>query len=96
VWPTGEHGGMNVESGVALGNREHLAAIDDIDERAAEYRRLVDAAYVRGGAINVASTFELDYVIDPAETRFWITRGLLSVPDSEPLRRGRAQFLDTW
>jgi acetyl-CoA carboxylase carboxyltransferase component len=96
VWPTGEHGGMNVESGVTLGNRDRLAAIDDIDERAAEYERLVAAAYERGGALNVASTFELDNVIDPAETRFWITRGLLSVPDSEPLRRGRAQFLDTW
>ena len=96
VWPTGEHGGMNIESGVLLGNRERLEQIDDVDERAAEYERLVEAAYVRGGALNVASTFELDNVIDPAETRHWITQGIKSCPNPEPLRTGRAQFLDTW
>ena len=96
VWPTGEHGGMNLESGVLLGNRERLASIEDVDERAAEYQRLIDNAYVRGGALNVASTFELDNVIDPAETRYWVSQGLKAVPNPDPLRRGRAQFLDTW
>jgi acetyl/propionyl-CoA carboxylase alpha subunit/acetyl-CoA carboxylase carboxyltransferase component len=96
AWPTSEHGGMNLESGVQLGSRERLAAIEDVEERAAEYERLVAAAYERGGALNVASTFEIDDVIDPAETRRWIAQGLKSVPNPEPLRRGRRQFLDTW
>ena len=42
------------------------------------------------------SVFGVDDVIDPAETRRWIVDGLLSVPESEPLRRGRRTFLDTW
>ena len=96
AWPTSEHGGMNLESGVQLGSRERLAAIEDVEERAAEYERLVADAYVRGGALNVASTFELDDVIDPAETRRWIVNGMKSVPNPEPLRRGRRPFLDTW
>lgn len=96
AWPQSEHGGMNMEAGVLLSHREALAAIDDVEERAAEYQRLVDAAYDHVSALSAASRFAFDDVIDPAETRRWIAHGLLSVPESEPLRRGRAQFLDTW
>ena len=96
AWPTSEHGGMNQEASAQLANREQLAAIEDIDERAAEYERLLAGAYERGSALNVASTFEIDNVIDPAETRSWIAQGLKSVPHPEPLRRGRRHFLDTW
>ena len=53
-------------------------------------------AYERGGALNVASTFEIDDAIDPADTRRWITQGLKSVPNPEPLRRSRRPFVDTW
>ena len=96
AWPTSEHGGMNLESGVLLGARDTLAAIEDVEERAAEYERLVANAYIRGGALNVASTFEIDDVIDPADTRRLIANALKSVPNPEPLRRGRRPFLDTW
>lgn len=96
VWPTGEHGGMNIESNVKLAYRDRLAKIEDLDERAAEYQRLLDEAYEIGSAFNVGSTFEVDNVIDPAETRHWLVQGLKSVPDAEPLRRGRAAFIDTW
>ncbi len=96
AWPTSEHGGMNQEASVQLAFREQLAAIEDIEERAAEYERLLADAYERGGALNVASVFEIDDVIDPAETRHWIIQGLKSVPNPEPLRRGRRPFLDTW
>lgn len=75
AWPTSEHGGMNLEASVLLSSRDRLAAIDDVDERAAEYDRLVAAAYVRGSGINVASTFEIDDMIDPATTRRWIADG---------------------
>ena len=96
AWPTSEHGGMNLEAGVLLSSRDRLAAIDDVDERAAEYDRLVAAAYERGSGINVASTFEIDDVIDPATTRRWIADGFKSVPEPGPIRRGRRTFLDTW
>ena len=96
AWPTAEFGGMNLEAGVRLGNRDQLAAIEDIDERAAEYDRLVALAYERGGALNNASNFGVDALIDPSETRHWITQGLLAVPQSEPIRRGRRPNLPTW
>ncbi len=96
AWPTSEHGGMNLESGVRLGARDTLAAIEDVEERSAEYERLVANAYIRGGALNVASTFEIDDVIDPADTRRLIANALKSVPNPEPLRRGRRPFVDTW
>jgi acetyl-CoA carboxylase carboxyltransferase component len=95
-WPEAEFGGMNLESGVLLGNRDVLAQIEDIDERADAYDEMVEFAYERSSAINAGSVFGVDDVIDPAETRRWIAAGLLSVPESEPLRRGRRTFLDTW
>ncbi|HJP51729.1 MAG TPA: carboxyl transferase domain-containing protein, partial [Pseudomonadales bacterium] len=96
TWPDGEFGGMNIESGVLLGSREILEKIEDVDERAAAYKKMVDAAYERSGALHSASVFGVDDVIDPAETRKWIVDGLKSVPQSEPLRRGRHSFLDPW
>lgn len=96
AWPTSEHGGMNQEASVQLANREHLAEIEDVEERAAEYERLLARAYDRGGSLNVASAFEIDDVIDPAETRHWISQGLLASPNPDPIRRGRNRFLDTW
>ena len=96
TWPDGEFGGMNLESGVLLSNRDALAQIEDIDERAAAYDEMVESAYERSSALNAGSVFGVDDVIDPAETRRWIVDGLLSVPESEPLRRGRRTFLDTW
>lgn len=87
---------MNVESGVLLSNREALAEIENVDERAVEYERLVGAAYARGASLNVSSTFEIDNTIDPAETRYWIMQGLAACPNPDPIRRGRAQFMDTW
>lgn len=95
-WPDSEYGGMNVEAGVLLTHRARLEQIEDVDERAAEYERLLAEAYERLGAIHSASVFGIDDVIDPAETRRWIVEGLKSVPNPEPLRRGRRTFLDTW
>ncbi|MDP6580729.1 MAG: carboxyl transferase domain-containing protein, partial [Vicinamibacterales bacterium] len=96
TWPEGEFGGMNLESSVLLSNRDALGEIEDVDERAAAYQLLVDEAYERSGALNAGSVFGVDDVIDPFETRRWIVESLKSVPQSEPLRRGRRPFLDTW
>lgn len=74
AWPTGEIGGMGLEGAVRLGFSKELAAAADEAERRALFDRLVEAAYQHGKALRSATTFELDDVIDPAETRAWITR----------------------
>ena len=74
AWPTGEIGGMGLEGAVRLGFSKELAAVDDATERQNLFDKLVEAAYQHGKALTSATTFELDDVIDPAETRGWIIR----------------------
>ena len=74
AWPTGEIGGMGLEGAVRLGFSKELAAVIDPIERQNLFDKLVEAAYQHGKALTSASTFELDDVIDPAESRAWITR----------------------
>ncbi|WP_424441268.1 carboxyl transferase domain-containing protein [Parvibaculum sp.] len=93
-WPTGEFGGMGLEGAVRLGYRREMEAIEDPAERDAFYRKMVDRYYENGKATNMASFLEIDAVIDPAETRHWITRGLKSLPPAEP--RAKRPFIDTW
>ncbi len=74
-WPTGEFGPMGLEGAVQLGFSRELAAVDD-DARQRLFDELVAKMYEHGKAINVASHFEIDDVIDPAETRRWVSRFL--------------------
>lgn len=74
AWPTGEIGGMGLEGAVRLGFSKELAAIDDAVERQNLFDRLVAAAYEHGKALRSATNFELDDVIDPADSRAWIAR----------------------
>jgi acetyl-CoA carboxylase carboxyltransferase component len=93
-WPTGEFGGMNLEGAVRLGMKKVLDAIEDPEQREQTFQSMVEIAYDRGKAINMASLLELDAVIDPAETRRWLLRGIRSVP-----ARGRTEkrrYVDTW
>lgn len=76
-WPTGEFGPMGLEGAVQLGFSRELAAASEGPERDALYEKLVDTMYELGSAANVASHFEIDDAIDPAETRRWISRLLL-------------------
>ncbi len=92
AWPTGEVGAMGLEGAVRLGYRDHLAAIADPAAREAEYRRLVDALYERGKALNAASVLEFDAVIDPAETRAAIDRVLAAAGPGAPGQR----YVDAW
>jgi|TARA_R100000322_G_scaffold153388_9_gene111804 acetyl-CoA carboxylase carboxyltransferase component len=55
---------------------------------------MVDRYYENGKATNMASFLEIDAVIDPAETRHWIMRGLKSLPPAEA--RITRPFIDTW
>jgi acetyl-CoA carboxylase carboxyltransferase component len=93
-WPTGEFGGMNLEGAVRIGMRKQLEAIEDPAAREAMAQAMIAEAHQRGKALNMASLLELDAVIDPAETRSWIVRGLRSAP--RPVREGRRRFIDTW
>jgi acetyl/propionyl-CoA carboxylase alpha subunit/acetyl-CoA carboxylase carboxyltransferase component len=75
-WPTGEFGGMGLEGAVRLGYRRELEAIADPDRRRARYEELVAQAYERGKALSMAAAFEIDDVIDPADTRAVLIRAL--------------------
>ncbi len=68
AWPTGEIGGMGLEGAVRLGFRKELEA-EDPDERAGRLRRHGGAGLPHGKALNAATHFEIDDVIDPADTR---------------------------
>ncbi len=94
-WPTGEFGGMGLEGAVKAGFKKELAAKKDPEERKELYNKLVADLYERGKAINMASYMEIDSVIDPADTRKWIVRGLKSAP---PVSESRKQepFVDSW
>ncbi|MCF6743978.1 carbamoyl-phosphate synthase large subunit [Blastococcus sp. KM273128] len=95
-WPTSEFGPMGLEGAVRLGMRRELAAIGDDDERAAAYEAAVAAAYENGRGLNVAAHWEIDDVIDPADTRRWIATLTREVADS-PRPAGRVRpHVDTW
>ncbi len=96
AWPTGEFGGMGLEGYVKLGFRNELAAIEDPEERMAAYEKMVAQAYENGSALNMASFFEIDEVIDPAETRAWIARGLRSTPPPPPRSGKKRPWIDVW
>ncbi|MET0930082.1 MAG: carboxyl transferase domain-containing protein, partial [Aeromicrobium sp.] len=92
-WPTGELGPMGLEGGVRLGFRAELEAIADPEERTQRFDELVAEAYQHGKAINVASVYEIDGVIDPADTRSTLSRLFSS---AGPVRDDRRGFVDTW
>jgi acetyl-CoA carboxylase carboxyltransferase component len=71
-WPTSEFGAMGLEGAVRLGMRRELEAIEDPQERDRAFQATVAAAYERGEGINMAAYFEIDDVIDPADSDRWI------------------------
>jgi len=73
AWPTGEFGGMGLEGAVRLGYRKELDAIADPGARRARYDELVTEQYTLGKALSTAAAFEIDDVIDPADTRAILT-----------------------
>ncbi len=97
-WPTGEFGAMGLEGAVKLGFRKELDAAAAGAERDALYRKLVDRQYEDGSAINMATVLEIDAVIDPAETRGWLIRGLDGVAGLARRRDagGALRMIDGW
>jgi len=96
AWPTGELGPMNLEGSVKLGFRKELEAIEDPLARKAKFDEMVAEAYQRGKAMNAAELFEIDDVIDPADTRSWIVAGLRALPPKARRDGKKRPWVDTW
>jgi acetyl-CoA carboxylase carboxyltransferase component len=97
AWPTSEFGAMGLEGAVRLGMRRELLAIDDPDERERTFEATVAAAYERGKGINMAAYFEIDDVIDPADTRRWIETLFDERAQGWWTRAGKKRpFVDAW
>jgi acetyl-CoA carboxylase carboxyltransferase component len=96
AWPTGEIGAMGLEGSVRLGYRKELEACETDEEREALFDRLVAKMYEIGRATEAATYFEVDAVIDPAETRSVILKALASAVGGRANRKGKRNFVDTW
>ncbi len=95
-WPTGEFGGMGLEGAVKLGFRKELAAIEDPKERKALFDTMVERMYRNGKAVNTASLYEIDDVIDPVDSRRWILSALRSAPAPDRSGGKKRPCVDTW
>src|SRR5262249_19417373 len=96
AWPTGEFGGMGLEGAVKLGFRKELEAVGDETQRQQLFEAMVARAYERGKGLNTATHFEIDDVIDPAESRQWILGMLRALPPAAPRTGKKRPCVDTW
>jgi acetyl-CoA carboxylase carboxyltransferase component len=94
AWPSAHLGPMGLEGAVRLALRKELEAIAEEAERERRVRDLTAAAEENAKALNAAALFELDDVIDPAETRSLIASTLAAAGPSQPA--GGRRFVDTW
>ncbi|HEY5816381.1 MAG TPA: carboxyl transferase domain-containing protein [Solirubrobacterales bacterium] len=69
AWPSAHLGPMGLEGAVRLALRKELEEIEDEAEREQRVRDLTAAAERNARALNAAALFELDDVVDPAQTR---------------------------
>jgi acetyl-CoA carboxylase carboxyltransferase component len=96
AWPTGEFGGMGLEGAVKLGYRKELEAETDAEARRELFEQMVARMYEHGKAVSTADHFEIDDVIDPAESRKWVATAIRSTPPA-PRREGKKRpCIDTW
>jgi acetyl-CoA carboxylase carboxyltransferase component len=91
AWPSAHMGPMGLEGAVRLAMGKQLDAIADPQERQERYRQATDAYREHVTAFNAARVFEIDDVIDPAETRGLIARLLAAAP-----ARPSGRHIDTW
>ena len=92
-WPQAELGPMGLEGAVRLGFRRELEEVADLDERERRVGELTELAHERARAVNAATVFELDDVIDPADTRRLIAATIAAAAEAPPPRH---RFVDTW
>lgn len=96
AWPTAHLGPMGLEGAVRLAMAKELAAIPDEDERERTVRAATAAYQDHVHALNVARLFEIDDVVDPAETRHLVAATLAAAHGSGRGPVGSGRFVDTW
>ena len=77
-------------------SRRELDAITDEHARKEMFEKMVAAAYEHGKALNMASHFEIDDVIDPADSRRWISTAFGAAPPPAPRTGKKRPNIDTW
>jgi acetyl-CoA carboxylase carboxyltransferase component len=95
AWPSAHLGPMGLEGAVRLGLRKELEAIEDEAERERRVREVTAIAQENARALNAAQLFELDDVVDPAETRDLIAATFAAATGPAVPPRGH-RFIDTW
>ena len=92
AWPSGEFGAMGLEGAVRLGFKKELETQPEGPQRDALFAKLLAQQVDGGSAIHMAASLEIDAVIDPADTRIWLSRALATG------RTGalRGAMVDTW
>ncbi|WP_300639756.1 acyl-CoA carboxylase subunit beta [Nocardioides sp.] len=95
AWPGAHLGAMGLEGAVRLSMRRELEEIANPDEREARVRELTAYAQAHSTALEVARHFEIDDVVDPAETRGILAR-LLDAADRDGRLVGSGRPVDTW
>jgi methylmalonyl-CoA carboxyltransferase 12S subunit len=97
AWPSAHLGPMGLEGAVRLALRKELDAIADDEERERRVRDMTALAQENAKALNAAQIFEIDDVIDPADTRALIARTLAAAPPNGGGQADRGhRFVDTW
>ncbi len=96
AWPGAHLGPMGLEGAVRLALRRELEQIADEQEREQRVRELTAAAQENAKALNAASLFEIDDVIDPADTRSLIAASFAAAQAHPQPRPQRPRFVDTW
>jgi methylmalonyl-CoA carboxyltransferase 12S subunit len=96
AWPSAHLGPMGLEGAVRLALRKELEEIADETERERRVRELTAAAEENAKGLNAAALFEIDDVIDPAETRSLIAATLVAAQPREPRRSSERRFVDAW
>ena len=96
AWQSGEFGAMGLEGAVRLGFKKELEALPDGPEREALFQQHLDAHYAKGKAVNMAATLEIDAVIDPAQTRERLVKGLASAGSAWGGSGSRSSGIDPW
>ena len=92
AWPGAHLGPMGLEGAVRLGLRKELEQIADDDEREERVRQATAAAQENAKALNAAALFEIDDVIDPADTRGLIAATLAAAAS----RNNRRAVSGSW
>ncbi len=96
AWPSAHLGPMGLEGAVRLALRRELEAIEDEAERERRVRTLTAAAQENAKALNAATLFELDDVIDPADTRALVAATFAAAQGAPPAEGPGRRYIDTW